>query len=143
MAKNVVNTTKADGSTEFTPRPYSAMEAWVVNSYDQETLSNLLLSMTGPNFIAYLREFALAIAAKPGMSGEYCAGVQEGARSVVEEILNMSKERYGYLQSRILERRNAQIGMGLPEGRRLRDPEPFARTRLSGPLPPPPESPPA
>lgn len=146
MAKSIVAHTNPDGSTEFTPRPWSAMEEWVINKIDQENLSAFMLSMTGPNFLAYLREFSMNIAGRPGVSGDYVAGVQEGARSVVEEILNMTKERYGFLQARVLERRNAQIGMGLPEARRLRQPDPIPRTRLTGPLPPkdetPPESPP-
>lgn len=123
--------------------PFSAREAWFLDTTQQEFLSEMLLHC--PLFISVLQEYALSVVPKPGLSEGYCAGVQEGGRNIIEQILNMTKERVTYYKGNLLQRQNAQIGAGLPKGKQLRPPEPppVESRRLSGPIPPkPPESPP-
>lgn len=127
--------------TEITPLPYSFVQAWDLNTQDQEALSTLLAIC--PNFIPTLQEEALSMVAKAGMSGDYCAGVQEGGRSLLQKILNMTKERVTHRKGKHLQHQAAQVGAGMPGSRSLRPPPVVTRERLSGPLPPkPPESPP-
>ena len=123
--------------TEITPFPFSYMAAWEVDSDSQELWSNIISSPLGVDLIGYLREFALSIAGPAeGMNGDRLAGIQQGARLVVEELLNMTKDRQTHIKARILQRRAAQVPVGMPPSKRLGKPEEIKRTRLSGPIPP-------
>ncbi len=120
--------------SEITPTPWSAREGWDLDTNAQEALSNYLFQW--PQFISVLQEYALAVVPKPGFSEAYCAGVQEGGRNLIEKILNMTKERLTHKAGRDLEKKNAQLGAGLPKGKQLRPSEIPASRRLTGPIPP-------
>lgn len=144
MAKTEQKAVPADQKrTEITPIPFSFIANWEVNSDLQETWGNLMLSPLGYEAVGYLREFALSIAGPAeGMNGDRLAGIQQGARMVIEEILNMTKARQDLIKARILQRRAAQVSVGLPPTRRLREHEPMSRVRLSGPIVPQEDQPP-
>lgn len=128
--------------TEITPVPFSYIANWEVNMDLQERWEGVIGSPLGYEVTGYLREFALSIAGPAeGMNGDRLAGIQQGARMVVEEILNMTKARQDLIKANILKRRAAQVSLGLPPAKRLREPEPLVRTRLTGPIPPPDQTP--